>query len=157
MPIAALTGHGVPEFVTLGSPRPKLAPAHISMLGIRSFEYGEKTFVKNNKIRIYMMEEVEQRGFEQLFDESLARAVEETQGFGLSIDLDGFDPEDAPGVGTTESGGLSATDVLKTIRGVGRHPLFRGLEIAEYNPHNDKEDKTARLITSLIMSCFAKT
>lgn len=154
MPVAALTGHGVPEFVTLGSPKPKLAPAHISMLGIRSFEWGEKTFVKNNKIRIYMADELEKRGFESLFDESLARAVRETQGFGLSIDLDGFDPQDAPGVGTTEEGGLKAADVLQTIKGVGRHPLFRGLEIAEFNPHNDKDGITSRLITSIIMSCF---
>ena len=154
MPIAALTGHGVPEFVTLGSAIPKLAPAHISMIGIRSFEYGEKTFIKNNKIRISMMDEVEKRGFESLFDEALARSIAETKGFGLSIDLDGFDPEDAPGVGTGETGGLKAIEVLETIKGIGRHPQFKGLEIAEFNPHNDKAGKTAKLITSLILSCF---
>ncbi len=156
-PVSALLGHGLAEFAALGGMKAKLSPRHISMIGIHSFEPEEAAFVKEHNIRVYSLDEVRQRGFETVYREALQRATEGTAGFGMTIDLDGFDPEDAPGVGTAESPGLRAAEILPIIKSAARHPLFKALEIAEFNPHKDKDHKTRTLIEKIIENTFAKT
>lgn len=154
-PVTALTGNGLPAFTQLGGARRKISPAHISIIGPHSVEPAEVEYAQKQGIRVYFLEEVQQRGFKAVFAEAFARATEGTAGFGLSIDLDGFRPEDAPAVGTAEEHGLVAAEVLPIIKNTGRHPLFRALEIAEFNPHNDYNGKTRMLITALMDSIFA--
>jgi len=154
-PITALIGLGLPELTTVGGTAPKLSPRHISIIGVHSFEAEEEAFVKKHGIKVYYLEEVQRRGFKTIFLEALQRATDETAGFGLSIDLDCFDPQNAPGVGTPEDIGMDPVEILPIIKSIGRHPLFKALEIAEFNPHNDKEHKTGLLIEKIIEEAFA--
>jgi arginase len=156
-PVSALTGEGLTELTTLGGTKPKISPKHISMIGIHSFEPEEEAFVKNHGIKVYLLEEVTKRGFKAVYAEALQRATEGTAGFGLTIDLDGFSAEAAPGVGTPEGPGLEPAEVLPIIQAAARHPLFKALEIAEFNPHKDKNHKTRDLIGKIIESVFAKS
>lgn len=156
-PVAALTGHGLPEFTHLNGHAVKISPRHLSLIGPHSFEPAEKDYVEAHGIRVYPLEEVRDRGFKPVFDEALARARDGTAAFGLSIDLDAFRPEDAPGVGTAEKKGLNAADVLPILSAVGRLDGFTALEIAEFNPHNDVQGKTRKLAEDLIKTVFART
>lgn len=153
MPVAALTGEGAPEFTNLMSDEKKLKAEHIVLIGIRSFEPGEEDYIKTHGIKCYMAAEVKERGFQAIYDEALDYIQQNCDGFGVSIDLDGFDPEDAPGVGTPEKNGVRAEQALKAFEGIGKHPDFHGLEIVEYNPHNGSGGKTRTLIHDLI-KCF---
>lgn len=155
-PVTALTGHGLLDFTRIGGNTPKISPGHLSLIGIHSFEPAEVEFVNKNKIRVYYLDEVKQRGFKDVFQEALSRATHGTAGFGLTVDLDSFNAKDAPGVGTPEGDGLAAADVLPIIRSLAHHPLFRALEIAEFNPHNDKNHVTRTLIEKLVKSLFTK-
>lgn len=155
-PVSALLGFGLPEFVSIGGPGKKLSAQHISIIGPHNFEPAEEEFVRKHGIRVYLLNEVRQRGFKAVFEESLARATNGTSGFGMTIDLDAFDPKEAPGVGSAEDQGLQANEVLPIIKSTGRHPLFRALEVAEFNPHNDKDGKTAHLAENLIKAVFSK-
>jgi arginase len=155
-PVAALTGHGLPELTNIGGAGAKIDPRHISIIGAHSFEPAEQAFVETHGIRVFYIEEVRARGFAAVFAEAMARATDGTKGFGVSIDLDGFAPGDSPGVGTREDTGMPAAEVLPIIKHLARHPAFRGLEIVEFNPHKDVSGKTARLVTQIIASVFAK-
>jgi arginase len=155
-PIAALTGHGLPALTGICGQGPKLSPQHICIIGPHSFEPAEKAFVERHGIRVYYFDEVQKRGFKAVFAEALARARGGTEGFGLSIDLDGFAPEDAPGVATREEVGIMASEALPALRGIGRLPDFCALEIVEFNPHRDVDGKTARLMLDLITGIFLK-
>jgi arginase len=154
-PVSALIGEGLPQLTQIGGTKPKISPRHISMIGIHSFEPEEEAFVKHHKIRVYSLEEVERRGFRVVYDEAFRRATEGTAGFGLTIDLDCFDPESVPGVGTPESIGLNPKEILPIIKSAARHPLFKALEIAEFNPHKDKNNQTRDIIEKIIGSVFA--
>ncbi len=156
-PVSALVGEGLPQLTGIGGARPTLSPEHISMIGIHSFEPQEKEFVQKHNIRVYYLDEVRERGFKEVYAEALQRATTGTAGFGMSIDIDCFDPEAAPGVGTPEKAGLIPAEVLPSIKAAARHPLFRALEITEFNPHNDKNHKTRTLVEDIIGSVFAKT
>jgi arginase len=155
-PVSALLGYGLPELKNIGGATPKLSPRHISLIGVHSFEPAEEEFVKKHGIKVYSLDEVRQRGFKAVYAEALQRATDGTSGFGLTVDLDCFDPQEAPGVSAPETTGLHAAEVLPIIRSVARHPLFRGLEIAEFNPHKDKDNKTRVLIEKIIENAFAK-
>ena len=111
-PLACLLGAGEPALTRIGGNRAKLNPAHVTLIGIRSYEPGEKAFLEKMNVRIAYMEEVQQRGFAAVFAEALQRAEQAAGGFGVTIDLDAFCPQDAPGVGTPEQGGLRAAEVL---------------------------------------------
>ena len=155
-PISALTGRGLPAFTQMGNSQQKLSPAHISIIGPHSFEPAEAEYVARHGIRVYFLDEVKKRGFAEVFAEAKTRVLSASGGFGLSIDLDAFRGEDAPGVGTAEHDGLVAADVLPIIKSIGRHPHFKALEIAEYNPHKDIAYKTGNLLEKLAENIFMK-
>lgn len=155
-PVTALTGSGLPDFRAVGGMMRKIDPRHLCIIGPHSFEPAEEEYVKRNNIRVFFLDEVERRGFRAVFDEALAIAATGTKGFGVTIDLDAFQPSDAPGVGSAEEKGLVAAEVLGVMESIGRHPLFRALEIAEFNPHKDIENKTRNLIEKIVESIFRK-
>ncbi|HYD17963.1 MAG TPA: arginase [Patescibacteria group bacterium] len=154
-PVTALMGHGLPEFRNIGGFPAKMSPEHLSIIGPHSYEPGERAFVEKYGIRVFFLDEVKRRGFRACFTEALARANTGTDAFGLTVDLDSFQPQDAPGVGTTEDEGLVAAEVVPILKSVARHPRFAALEIAEFNPYNDKLNKTGQLIENIIESAFS--
>jgi len=52
----------------------------------------------------------------------------------VSIDLDGFDPADCPGVGTPEPGGIKWLAALKLLRAVSRKKKVVGFDVVELLP-----------------------
>jgi arginase len=156
-PVTALLGHGLPELTNIGGPTPKISARHMSMIGVHSFEPEEEEFVRRQGIRVYYLDEVRQRGFKDIYAEALQRATDGTLGFGMTIDLDCFDPEEAPGVSAPESNGMHAAEILPIIKSIARNPLFRALEIAEFNPHKDKDHKTRLLVEKIIENVFAQS
>jgi arginase len=154
MPLATLLGHGDSSLVNLLEKGPLLDPAHVCLIGIRSFEEGEEELLKRLGVRIYFMDEVKARGFNGIFEEALDRVKQGTQGFGISIDMDGFDPHESPGVGTPEQDGLKTEDVLPALSRLQNDPSFKALEIVEYNPERDKKNKTLYLIRDLLLNIF---
>jgi arginase len=152
MPLAALLGHGDPSLVNLMGKGAVLSPEHVCLIGIRSYEEGEAALLKRLGVRIYYMEDVQKKGFGAIFQEALCHVKEGTQGFGVTIDLDAFDPEDAPGIGTPEPHGLRAQEVVPALALLQNEADFQALEIVEYNPDQDQDKKTLFLIRDLLMN-----
>ncbi len=151
MPLACLLGYGEPELVNLGGRAPKISPNNVVLMGIRSFEEGEKQLLEHLGVRIFYIQEIQQRGFEVCLAEALEILNKGTVGFGVTIDLDAFDPLEAPGVGSPEPGGLQADFVCQAFQNLlARHPGFTALEITEYNPEQDQDHITGRLACRLI-------
>lgn len=152
MPLAVLLGHGEPSLVNLFDKGPVLRPEHICLIGIRSYEEGEANLLKRLGVRIFFMKEVEERGFEAVFKEALTIVKTNTNSYGLSIDLDAFDPIEAPGVGTPAPQGLKQKDVLPCLIQVKNDPALKAFEIVEYNPDRDKSDKTLYLMRDILLN-----
>lgn len=157
MPLACLLGRGEPRLTMIAGPCPKLLPAHVVLIGVHSFEPEEHLLLRRLGVKIFFMEEVRRRGLDRVFQEALEVVRGCTAGFGVSIDLDAIDPEDAPAVGTPVSGGIAKEKLIASLQQLSSEPHFLGLEIAEYNPALDKEQLTASLIRELLASAFAET
>jgi len=100
-----------------------------------------------------MIEEVQTRGIDAVIKDA-KNHLKNAANLGITIDLDGFDPTDAPGVCCVEPGGIDAKAFLNAVKGFHHTPGFVGLEITEYNPIADQNAKTAILLRDLIGAIF---
>jgi len=150
MSAAALLGHGYQPFLDLCGGL--LRPEHLCYVGVRSYESGEMELLRRLGVRIILMEEVKRRGIDDALAEALAIATRGTAGFGITIDLDGFDPIDAPGIGLKEPDGLRGAPTVAALARLARHKALRALEIVEYIPEFDDALRTAHLLRDLILA-----
>lgn len=155
MPVAALLGYGQHDFVNGVSYGAKIKPEHLVLIGVHSFEKEEEQFLKESGVKIFYMDQVRQAGFERVFEEALKIVKKDTTAFGVSIDLDAFDPSEAPGVGTPEVGGLFLKDVLPAFHKLIDDKKLAALEIVEYNPSLDINDKTCVLVEDLLFKILS--
>lgn len=152
MPVAALLGHGDERLISILNSQPKILPQHLCLIGIRSYEPAEKKLLERLGVRIFYMKEVQQRGLSAVLQEALSIAKTNTVAYGISIDIDAIDPKDAPGIGSPEPGGLLANDLIDQLSGIIADPKLLGVEIAEFNPRFDNDNKTLQLIFKLVQS-----
>lgn len=149
MPLAVLLGYGEPALTHIASQQPKVKPENVALIGVRSYETGEAELLKKLGVKIFYMEDIQKLGLQNVMSSALRIVSQNTAGFGISIDLDGFDPEDAPGVGTAEKNGIRAVEFLQHFACITKHPKLIGADIAEFNPVLDHEQKTRELAVQL--------
>lgn len=155
MPVASLLGYGPHELTNLFSKDPKIKAENLCMIGIRSFERGEQELITSLGVKVYYMDEIRQRGINVVLQEAIKRVSANTVGYGLSIDLDGIDPKEAPGVGSPAPNGISGLEFCQALVSHVRHDQhLLGIEIAEFNPHRDIDNRTYKMIQQLLRSIF---
>ena len=71
----------------------------------------------------------------------------------ISIDLDGIDPSEAPGVSHPEPGGLTLREVLAVLQ--RQTAVIVGADIVELNPRFDSNDRTAIVAAKLVRELSA--
>jgi arginase len=153
MSAAVLLGHGEEQFLQIGGH--VVRPENLCYIGARSYESGEVALLRRLGVRIIEMPAVRRRGLDAVLDDALAIATAGTGGFGLTIDLDGFEPEDAPGIGLKNENGLRRGEMLRSLAGLGRRRDLAAIEIVEYIPELDEADRTAHLVRDLLIALLA--
>lgn len=154
MPLACLLGHGERELTHIAGPSPKVRPEDVCVIGVRSYEQEEMSLLKMLGVRIYCMPEIRKRGFAEVLMEAVGIVKRKTAGFGISFDIDAFDPSVAAGTGTPVAGGLMREEVLPALVSWHDDPCLLALEIVEYNPHRDIEFATAGAVRDLCRAFF---
>lgn len=150
MPLSHLLGYGDPELRQIGLNAPKLKPKHLVLIGIRSYEREERAFLEQQNITVFYVEDIERLGIETVLQKAMAIATNGTDGFGVSLDIDVFDPELAPGTGCHEPGGLVPETLLPGLPQLFSSPQLRCLEIAEFDPALDRNQMTSDLIRDIL-------
>ncbi len=146
MPLAYLLG----EFAFHHDQSPlvnALKPENLLVIGTRSYEKCEQQLYKKLGVEV-----IDQKRFNELGVKSVITKVQEWLGndaFGISLDLDVIDPNDSPGVNTPEPGGIRSHDLLTLWQSL-LCKKTAAIEIAEYNPTNDPENKTLDIVHKLM-------
>ncbi|KAK6766199.1 hypothetical protein RB195_025852 [Necator americanus] len=154
MPVAHLLGFGDKNLTRLGDGMPKILPHNMCMVGIRSYEPGEQELLEKLGVRIFYMDEVDRRGIAEVMQEAQYLVTRNTIGFGISIDIDGFDVSDAPAVGTPEENGINANEFLRALLTLDLSKLV-ATEIVEFMPERDDEHKSSeRLVVNLMEAIY---
>lgn len=148
--------HGMPlaELLGAGDGPASLSPAHVALVGVRSFETEEAALLARLGVRVYMQDEVERRGLAAVVGESLER-VARAAAFGVTLDIDALDPLDAPATSTRVARGLRADELHATLAPAIDHPRLVAAEIVEYNPLLDRDGATARLVQDFAVALTA--
>ena len=129
MPLAALLGQ---TGDALCEPGAALSPEHVCVVGVRSFEPEEAALASALGVRIYTIAEIERRGLGEVLREAAARVRTGTAAYGITLDLDAIDPQDAPGVTTPVAGGLRAGVLLPELAALAKAAAPVAIEIVEY-------------------------
>ncbi len=98
MPLAATLGIGHDRLINIYGYTPKVKPENIVVIGARDLDDGEKELIKKENIKVYTMHEIDRMGMPKVIEETISYLKERTDGVHLSLDLDGLDPSEAPGL-----------------------------------------------------------
>lgn len=150
-PSGALHGMPLARLLDGGDAAAVLLPADVTLIGIRSWETEEAAFADRLGLARIPMTTVVAQGLAAV----LAAAAGAGR-YGISIDLDAVDPADAPGTGTPVDGGIAATELLEAIPPLLRSRRCLALEIAEFNPGRDRDNRTALLVEALVFAAIAE-
>lgn len=155
MPLAACLGQEPEELVALGGGA-SVTPGHVALVGIRNLDEREKDLVGRSGVRAYTMSHIDRRGIGAIVEEVLSAFAGITGGIHLSLDLDGLDPEVAPGVGTPVRGGLSYREAHLLCETIAESRRLVGMDVAELNPTLDVRNHSAEVGAELVLSALGQ-
>lgn len=130
---------------------------NLSLLGVRSYESDELVLLKKANAKIYKMQQLSNNPTPtQQLNHIAKDLLTRCDVLGISLDLDAITPEDAPGVATPEKNGIEGEMLISMLENFAYKNKLIGLEISEFNPANDIDQKTEKLIIQLIAALFNK-
>ena len=156
MPLAALLGSEPAELSRIGGFAPKVRPEHTVLIGIRNLDEREKQIVRDSRVHVFTMKDIDRSGIATITEQALAIAGAGTAGVHVSFDMDVCDPSIAPGVGTPVKGGLDYREAHMLMEIVADSGLLRALDLVEVNPILDDRNTTAILGAELASSALGQ-
>ena len=157
MPLACCIGLGPRELTHIGGHAPKVEPASVALIGLRSVDEVERLNVRGTGVHAFTMRDIDERGMRAVIEEAIDIVTAGTAGFHLSFDMDAVDPREAPGVGTPVRGGITYREAHLAMELVCDSGRMTSLEVVEVNPVIDEANRTALLAVELATSALGKT
>jgi agmatinase len=151
----SLWGHGQPmrRLIESGA----LRGDRFLQIGLRGYwpEPPTLEWMAAQRMRSFEMTEIGHRGLSACLDQAFAIATDECDGVFLSVDIDVCDPGHAPGTGTPEPGGLSARELLDSVRRICLELPVVGVDVVEVAPPFDQADITAALANRVVLESLS--
>jgi agmatinase len=152
---SSLYGHGQPmrRLIESGAVRGD----RFLQIGLRGYwpEPPTLAWMAEQRMRSYEMTEIGARGLDACLAEAFGIATDDCEGVFLSVDIDVCDPAHAPGTGTPEPGGLSARQLLDSVRRICLDLPVAGIDVVEVAPPYDHADITAYLANRVVLEALS--
>jgi len=156
MPLAINLGFGHKLLTDIMGYSPKVKPENIVIIGARALDIGEKKLIKEKGLKVFTMHEIDRMGMAKVMEETISYLEGKTDGVHLSLDMDGLDPIDAPGVGTPVNGGITYRESHLAMEMLAEADIITSAEFVEVNPILDEKNKTASVAVALMGSLFGE-
>ena len=151
----SLYGHGQPmrRLIESGA----LRGDRFLQIGLRGYWPPPDTlsWMAEQNMRSYEMTEIGARGLGTCLTEAFDIALDDCDGVFLSVDVDVCDPGHAPGTGTPEPGGLTARELLDSVRRICLELPVVGMDIVEVSPPYDHAEITAFLANRVALEALS--
>ncbi len=157
MSFSTAVGIGRPSLVDKMGVRTTVHAENCVLISARDLDPLERANLKNSKVTVLSMREIDERGICDIMKQALAIATKDTDALHVSFDLDSMDPVYAPGVGSPVAGGLTYREAHLITELIAECDKLRCLEVVELNPILDKRNATGKLAIGLIASALGKT
>jgi arginase len=156
MPLACVIGLGPAELTGIACRVPMIEPANVAIVGLRSVDDIERFNVRGAGVHPFTMRDIDERGMREVMSDALKYAMDDTDGVGVSLDMDFVDPSDAPGVGTPVRGGVTYREAHLAMEMIADSEAMASLEVVEINPVIDEHNRTALLGVELVLSALGQ-
>jgi agmatinase len=151
----SLIGHGQPmrRLIESGA----LRGDRFLQIGLRGYWPPPETldWMAEQRMRSYEMSEIGVRGLTECLTEAFQIAIDDCDGVFLSVDIDVCDPGHAPGTGTPEPGGLTARQLLDSVRRICYELPVVGIDVVEVSPPYDHADITSFLANRVVLEALS--
>jgi arginase len=162
--------HGMPLGVALGRERhpgfamadgpPWVRDEDVTLIGIRLLDPGERSYLRQAKVRVHPVEDVDDRGMAAVVREAVGAMIAAgVDAVHVSFDLDVLDPLAMTAVNTPVPGGIHVSACAAALRALhdARLPVISA-DIVELDPTHDRAHRgveTAAYLTGVLLG--AKT
>ncbi len=146
MPVATLMKKGYPELSSLTEDK-LLKNEDVIYLGDRCMDQYENLYLSKNHLNAYESNYIHQHSLQTILNE-IKKTINKP--IHISLDLDVFNPEDCPGVNTPAKNGLSIDEVKELLDYLFDNFKVVSMDLVEYNPLKDSDNKTIELIRKII-------
>ncbi len=156
MHLASLMGFGAPELAHVYGEQIKIKKENLLHIGGSDFDQAEIDLIARENLRAFTLVDLLSSNLAPLFPmiDELASRVDNIW---ISLDLDAIDALYAPGAGMPNLKGLTYREIATIAAYIGKKCNVVGIDVVEYNPRQDQNNKTAELAIELIATFFGKT
>ena len=155
MGLSGALGWGGERFSGERWPAPSVDEDRAVLIGVRALDPGERERLRESRVRVYTMSEIDRLGMEAVIRGALERVAGASH-VHVSLDMDVMDPFWAPGVGTAVRGGISYREAHLAMELLAESGAVDSLEVVEVNPILDRENMTGQLAVELICSALGQ-
>ena len=150
LPLAAITGYkcdSLTNFITDNYINPK----NCVIVGARSIDPWEIGNLEDAGVTIFTTDDIHEKGVQTIMNEAFKIALNNTNGTHVSYDIDVIDPILAPGVSVPEINGINENEAYEIMDYlVSRKQDIKSMDLVEYNPTRDINNKTKTIALNLI-------
>jgi len=120
------------------------------ILGARDIDPKELENLNRCNIKSYTTKDIK-TNLESATLDALEKALENTNGIHLSIDLDVLDPNIAPGISVGFNNGLSKEELFRMLDIIlQQKEKIKSIDLVEFNPLYDKDNKTLNIAIEVL-------
>ena len=155
MHLASLLGFGAPELTSVNGKTTKISKENLLHIGGSDFDQAELDLIKNERLQAFTLFDLLSKNLGPLLkmiDDLAARMPN----IWVSLDLDVIDRIYAPGAGMPNTKGLTYREIATIAEYIGQHCNVVGIDVVEYNPLQDEQNKTAELGIELVAKFLGK-
>ena len=128
-----------------------IQPSKTVVIGVREIERGTKEDLKYSGVTVFTMNDIKEKGIEEIIEQAFNIAGFKTQGVHVSFSLDSLDPDVAPGVSVPMDDGLTQEEAIQIHDAIVNNiENVVGYDIVEYNPLKDQNRKTEQIAVNLL-------
>lgn len=132
----------------------KIATKNLAIFGTRDLDKGEEELMNNANVNYFSYDVIESNGLTETLTQ-LKNKMKKVKKLHLSIDLDSINPIFSPGVSVPVNGGFSPEDIKLIVDFFFENFQIVSIDIVEYNPAKDVNDKTLKIMKEIIYHLVA--
>ena len=150
-PFAAICGFGNKDIVKFHDGE-FFNPKNAVLVGGRDIDIpGEVNNLKSAGVTVFTTEDILKQGASKIMEEAFRIASNGTNGIHISYDIDSIDPNVAPGVSIPAKNGFGEKEAYEILDSIVDHSsLVKSMDIVEFNPLFDKDDKTLTIARNIL-------
>ncbi len=152
LPLAAIDGYEK-RYLTDFHNGNFYSPKNTVIVGGRDIDPLEVENLKDAGVKVFSTEEIHKRGMVAVMEEAIKIACNGTEGVHISYDLDVIDPKICPGVSVPAVDGINLEEAYQAIDEIVKNKdKIKSLDLVEYNPLKDIDNKTKVIARTILKS-----